>query len=190
MLDRAHLRLGRNVLVHKGPPVPGRIIRAWEMGAQNELIAEAALSGGRLFVLTCALEQLEVRLGQLPALAGLADKDLGAFDVSPDGSYIHWPRHDIHLDVDAFRYATDPAWRERADVQRITHDKRFGAAAAAFRERSGLRQSDVPGLSERQVRRIEAGSLPRVETLRRLARAHGLELSAYLARVSELSASV
>jgi len=188
MLDRAHLRLWRNVLVHKGPPVPGRVIRAWEMGAQDRLIAEAAVSAGRLFVLTCALEQLEVPIGQLPALAGLAAGDLRVFEVSSDGSYVHWPRPDVHLDLDAIRYATDPAWRERADVEKATHDKRFGAGVAALRERRGLRQSDIPGLSERQVRRIEAGSQPRVETLRILARAHGMELSAYLERVSEHSA--
>jgi hypothetical protein len=190
MLDRARLRLWRNVLVHKGPPVPGRVIRAWEMGAQNDLIAEAALSGGKLFVLTCGLEQLEAPVRQIPALAGLPERDLGAFEVASDGSYIHWPRHDVHLDVDAMRYATDPAWREKADVERATHGKRFGGAVAAFRERSNLRQSDIPGLSERQVRRIEAGAQPRVETLRLLAQAHGLVLSAYLHRVSELATSV
>ena len=34
------------------------------------------------------------------------------------------------------------------------------------------------------MRRIEGGSLPRSETLRRLARAHGLDLSQYLARLA------
>lgn len=185
MLDRAQLRLWRNVLVHQGPPVPGRILRAWELGAQDHLIAEAAISAGRLFALTCALERLEIPVEQIRPLTGLPETELKAFRLAEDGSYLHWPNHDVHLDLDALRYIIDPAARAKADVQRTAHDERFGVAIAAVRQEHGLRQSDIAGLSDRQVRRIEAGSAPRVETLRRLAKAHGLELSDYLARVSE-----
>jgi hypothetical protein len=185
LLGRAGLRLWRNVLVHHGPPVPLRVLRAWEAGAQDSLIAEAALSGDRLFVLSCALDRLEVPVRQVAPLARLARRDLARFVVAPDGSYIHWPRPDIHLDLEALHYAIDPAARVQADLRRAAHDRRFGAAVAAVRADHGLSQAGIPGVSERQVRRIEHGSMPRVATLRLLARAHGLSLETYLGKVAD-----
>lgn len=43
---------------------------------------------------------------------------------------------------------------------------------------------DVPGVSARQVRRIEAGALPRVATLEKLAEAHGMGVKGYLHQVA------
>jgi pyrroloquinoline quinone (PQQ) biosynthesis protein C len=44
----------------------------------------------------------------------------------------------------------------------------------------GLKQSEIQGLSERQVRRIEKGEGTTYEALRRLAAAHGMDLEPYL----------
>ena len=90
----------------------------------------------------------------------------------------------MHLDLDALRYIVDPAWRARADLERVTHHARFGRAVSVIRKEHGLKQTEIPGVSARQVRRVEGGSLPRSETLRRLARAHGVDLREYLARIA------
>jgi len=71
--------------------------------------------------------------------------------------------------------------------ERATHDSQFGRAVSVLRREHGLNQADIPGVSARQVRRIEGGSLPRSETLLRLARAHGLDLGAYLDRVAAIA---
>jgi len=185
MLDRAGLRIWRSVLVHQGPPLPARVLTAWEMGAENELIAEASVTGGMLFVLSCALERLEVPVRRIAALARLRSVDLAALEVSADGSYVHWPKGDVHLDLGSLRYVVDPAWRARIDAERVGHHERFGEAVRAVREAHRLTQSAIPGLSARHLRRVEGGLFPKVATLRLLARAHGMGLERYLSAVSE-----
>lgn len=185
MLDRAGLRMWRSVLVHQGPPLPARVLKAWEMGAEDELVAEASVTGGVLFVLTCALERLEVPVRKLPPLARMRTDDLHGLEVSPDGSYIHWPSADIHLDVGSLRYVIDPVWRVRTDAARVMYHERFGDAVRAVREQSGLGQRAIQGISARHLRRIERGAFPKVATLRVLARAHGMELDRYLSAVAE-----
>jgi len=185
MLDRAGLRIWRSVLVHQGPPLPARVLEAWEMGAENELIAEASVTGGVLFVLSCALERLEVPVRRIPALAGMRAADLTAMAVSADGSYVHWPRVDVHLDLGSLRYVVDPVFRARTDAERVGHHERFGEAVRAVREAHGLKQGAIQGLTARHLRRVEAGLFPKMATLRVLARAHGMELERYLTAVAE-----
>lgn len=188
MLDRANLRSFRNLVVHHGSGVPTRVLRAWQAGAQDALIAEAGVSEGRLFLLSCALERLELPIRDIPALARLSDEDLRGFELAEDGSHLHWSRPDVHLDLDAVRYLIDPVSRRRMDLLRIAHDRRFGGAVASLRRARGLEQSAIPGVSERQVRRIEAGSIPRVSTLEKLAAAHGYEVDEYLAEIAARAA--
>jgi hypothetical protein len=110
---------------------------------------------------------------------------LTALVVSPDGSYVHWPKGDVHLDLGSLRYVVDPVWRAKTDAERVGQSKHFGRAVRAVREACGLRQGAIQGLSARHVRRVEAGLFPKVATLRVLARAHGMELDRYLAAVAE-----
>jgi len=181
MLDGAHLRMLRNVWVHQGSELPERVLTAWEAGAADKLIAHAVVAGDHLHILTCALEQLAVPLGQVRALAEMPRSARARVEVASDGSYLHWPTADIHLDLDALRYIIDPSARVEADARRLLHDKRFGKAVTDLRHDRGLSQSDVKGISARHLRRIEEGeSMPRLATLRHLAEAHGLPLNEYL----------
>lgn len=185
MLDVADLRTLRNLIVHKGPEVPARVLGAWRIGAQTQLIADASVVGDALMVISCAMERIEVPFAELPALGNLSREARSAFVIADDGSYLHWPEPDVHLDLEAIRVAVDPTAREAATRHRLQHDARFGMAVARVRSATGLRQEDVPGLSARQVRRIEAGALPRAATLEKLAAAHGLDLRGYLDAVAE-----
>jgi len=178
------LRVADPQNVHHGPPLPTRVLNAWEMGAENELIAEASVTGGVLFVLSCALERLDVPIRKIPALAGIRADDLRLLEVSPDGGYLHWPRGDIHLDLGSLRYVIDPVWRAKADAARVGHHEQFGNAVRAVREARRIPQNAIEGLSARHVRRIERGMFPKVATLRLLARAHGMELDHYLTAVA------
>jgi hypothetical protein len=187
LLGEAAVRFSRNVLIHDGPELPTRVIRAWEMGAQDRLIAEADVANEKLIVLTCALERLEIPLANVRPLGRVPKAQRSELELASDGSYLHWPKADVHLDLDALRAVVDPAWRARMARERATHDSQFGRAVSVLRREHGLNQADIPGVSARQVRRIEGGSLPRSETLRRLARAHGLDLGAYLDRVAAIA---
>ena len=187
LFNRATLRTFRNTLVHSGPELPRRVMNAWHLGAQDQLIARAVVENDRLRVINCALNEFEIGFERLPALARLPVRERRSFEIAEDGSYMHWPASDVHLDLEAIRIATEPEWKERSDVARLAHDERFGGALAKVRKAHGLRQADIPGLSERQVRRIEAGGSPKVSSLQRFAKAHGLSLNKYLEEVARVA---
>lgn len=187
---RANLRVLRNTLVHSGPLLPRRVIKAWSIGAQDQLIANASLIGNKLFVVSCALEEFEIGFDAYPALRSIPRNERTNFEVTEDGSSIHWPSTDVHLDLDDIRYATVPDWRKRAKRIQVDHDSEFGAATALVRKKHDLRQSDIKGLSERQVRRIESGERTTAESLELLSAACGMELDEYLNEVAQAAAEM
>jgi len=188
MFERAGLRMMRNTVVHSDPGVPRRVLTAWVQNAQHQLIAKASVSEDCLFVLSCALQLYEIAFDGTPALKRIPTAERANFTVDEDGSYIHWPGPDIHIDLDAIRVAIDPEARAKAAVAKALHDSRYGAAIAKLRLAKGLKQSDIEGLSERQVRRIEKGEGTTYEALRRLAAAHHMNLEKYLQAVAASAA--
>ena len=188
LLQAAKLTHVRNVLVHGQQGLfekVSRILNAWETGTPDQLIADATVAGEQLLVRSCDFRLYQVPFDSLKALRKIANESRDKFEISSDGSYIHWTDHDIHLDLDAFRYAIDPVWKARKDRQRLFHDVRFGAAVALLRKECGLTQSGIPELSEREIRRIEKGETqPRSSTLGIIAKAHDMTLDDYLGEVA------
>ena len=185
-LHRAKLRTLRNLIVHSDAGIPGRIVRAHAIGAEKDLIADAKIIGNQLTVLNCAGELCEVELARIRPLSTASDKDVRDLGIEDDGSYIYWPALDLHLDIRAIREASDPLTKEKAREERIRFDGLFGKAVARLRKEHRLRQSDIRGLSERQVRRIEKDGGPTTESLRALAESHGLPLNKYLNALAEV----
>ena len=69
---------------------------------------------------------------------------------------------------------------------KLSHDKKFVQAIAAFRTLNGLRQTDIPGLTDRQVRGIEKGERSvTLKSLSALAKAHKMSLKNYMNEVAE-----
>jgi len=183
LLQRADLRLTRNIIVHGANDwvTPERVMNAWRMGSENELIATAAVVGNHLYVLTCALERLEVPFDRIPALQSMPIEARSRFEIDEVGSFIYWPECDVHIDVESVRYATDDKWRDKCDLEKLTYSQNFGQAIASLRKKHNLRQSSIDGLTDRQLRRIESGEArPSVATLTAIARAHNLSLDGYL----------
>ncbi|MCX6628002.1 MAG: hypothetical protein NTW28_10285 [Candidatus Solibacter sp.] len=180
MFERAGLRMMRNTVVYSDSSVPRRVLSAWTQNAQDELIAKASVSKDRLFVLSCALQPYEVAFDSMPSLKRIPLAERAGFTVDEDGSYIYWAGPDVHLDLDAIRAAVEPEAHARAEAAKALHDSRYGAAIAKLRLRMGLKQAQIEGLSERQVRRIEKGEGTTYEALRRLAVAHRMDLESYL----------
>lgn len=186
MLNRADLRTLRNTVVHGDPIVFERILNAWRLGAQQELIADATVQGEILFVRNCALDTIEIEAEKLKPLRDAATDELVALEVSTDGAYIHWPNLDVDIDLETIRVTKDPELREEFQKKRLEDERRMGEAIKTLRTESELRQKDIEGISPRQVRRIEKGEVrPRTETLRHFATAHELSLNEYLNRLAE-----
>jgi hypothetical protein len=181
LLDRAQVRTLRNLLVHRGNEQPGRILGAWRTGAQDKLIADAVALPDRLLVISCALERMEVPFNRVRSLDEMAPKERLEFEIDVDGSYLYWPKADVHLDLDSMRFAIDEQARERARLDALRSNQRIGAAIASLRDSKGLSANAINGISDRQMRRIEQGRcVPRTATMEKLASAHGVALNEYL----------
>jgi DNA-binding transcriptional regulator YiaG len=159
-------------------------LTAWKHRAEKELIANATVIDEKLFVISCEPQTIEIPFDSIKSLARIPRKQRSDFSISDDGSYIHWPDADIHLDLSAIRSVVDPNWRDECAARTAAHNRMFGRRVAALRRSTGLRQTDVAGLSERQIRRIEGGEAPTADALRLLAAAHGLDLATYLDAVA------
>lgn len=127
---------------------------------------------------------------RIPLVCGLSPEEQGRFEISPDGSYLHWPDQAIHLGVSQILQDADPMYLADIAIERNRQDH-TGGALRRLREESGLRQSDIAGVSERQVRRIEEGiSRLRVATAEKFAVALGVELGVLLDRIARYAGEI
>ena len=163
-----------------------RIIAARQRNAGGELIASATLEGDRLIVWSCEPKRYEVAIAEIPSLSRLTSEERGAFDISPSGSRIHWPHGDVDVNLDAIRERVDPELRKAHDAQARKDAARYAGSIRRLREQRGLKQTDIVGLSERQVRRLEEGdTVPHAASLRKLAAAHGMPVNDYLVELAK-----
>lgn len=152
-------------------------------------IVDAYVVGASLYVLTGDFELRCFPIRKVPALSPLPAAERPRFTVDADGSYLHWPARDIHLGVSQLLQEADPAFMADVAIRRSERDK-LGPALRTLREELGLRQSDVPGIGERQVHRIENGvSRLRYESAQKFAKAFGMTTGALLAQVAQRAAA-
>jgi hypothetical protein len=149
-------------------------------------IADAWLEEGRLVVLSSTFERMNVPLAKLSKLLGDEPRQIADFEIDDDGSFVYWPHADVHLGWEHFLRLVDPAAALAGRQKQAEFNRRYGAAIRAVREERGLKQSDVPGITARHLRRVEYGETPATRsTLTALARAHGLSLEDYLGAVAK-----
>ncbi len=154
---------------------------------RKDAILDAFWDGGALEVVNARLERLCVPVEQIPGLAGQSEKELRKFEIDPQGSAIYWPKPDVHYDWKHLTWTVDPSLELRETGKSPDFYKRYGKAVRAVREAQGRRQSDIPGLSARQVRRIEEGeSRLMVNSLSKLAAAHGLTKAEYVRELNRV----
>ncbi len=126
-----------------------------------------------------------VPIERLPVLQGLSKEDREAFEIDEDGVFLYWPSGDIQLGWEQFECAVDETAYLKAQQQTEGFNKAYGAAIEALRKAKGLRQSDIEGLTPRQVGRIESGQCrATLSALRKLAKAHHLSVSEYMEELS------
>lgn len=166
-----------------------RIVRAHLASAEKTLIATALIEGDQLWVWSCEPKLYRCQISTLPPLRGLTNTQAAKFEISKSGSRLHWPEPDIDLTLESIQAAADPAARASQGRQYREAAKNYARAIRALREKHGLAQSEVGGLSDRAVRRIEQGErIPHLATLEKLAKAHGMAVDEYLNRLAALSA--
>ncbi len=174
------------VIFYSDSDVATRVIHAWKIGAADELIAEASLKDGALYVRSCGFACLRISTEQIPQLAAQSEADRNEFYVETNGSYLHWPKADLHLDLDTVRTISNPDLAKQRSQESLRHNRRLGRAIKALREEAGLQKAQFEGIDPRQLLRLEKGeSTPRMRTLEILARTHGISLDDYLSALAE-----
>jgi hypothetical protein len=165
-----------------------RIVLARRARAEKELVAAAAVEDGKLVVWSCEPTRFEVPVAEIPALAQMTAEVLGRFEVSQSGSRIRWPEADVDLNLDTIREFADPEVRHEHEARARKDTARYASSIRRFREERGLKQSDISGLTDRQVRRLEQGdTVPHIETLKKLAAAHAMSIDDYLKELAKRS---
>jgi hypothetical protein len=148
-------------------------------------IFDARLEDGILHVVSADFERLEVPISKIGPLAKAGKETAERFEIDEDGSYIYWPDLDLHLGWEQLQQVVDPLAVQRAKQKNRQFNVRYGAAIRKFREEKGLAVTAIPGLSHKQLRRIERGeSRLTSNAASKLAEAHGMTPNEYLQAVS------
>jgi hypothetical protein len=164
-----------------------RLLQAKAQGAEGKLIATATLEGDELVVWSCEPREFRGRVSAIPALKGLSKSRLKKFSVSTSGSRLRWPDEDIDLNLETFRELSDPEVLEENENRFRREAKHFADAIKTLRKSKGLKQGEIAGLSERQVRRLESGDVyPHSSTLNKLAAAHELPAAEYVRQLAAM----
>ena len=150
----------RNTLFYKEPGIVQRILHGWDRQAAHLLIAGASAAEDNLYIVSCSFKMYILSFREIPALRLIDNKNRADFIIDEDGSFIHWPDADIHLDIDTLEYHTDEEYRRKADLKKLQYQLQVGSTLKTLRVENNLRQDGIEGLSARQVRRIENGESP------------------------------
>jgi len=161
-----------------------RILRA-VAAAQDDRIVDAWREGDHFVVLSPSFRRLSVPLSELSKWLGNNRASIDAYQIDPDGSFVYWPHADVHLGWQQLLRIVDPAAALAARRATDQFNHRYGQAIRSVRREHGRRQSDIAGLTARQVGRIEKGECRATRSaLAKLAKAHNLGLNEYLAEVA------
>lgn len=165
-----------------------RVVFAHAAGAEGKLIASVSVEGEDIAVWSCEPRPYRVPVSAIPALARMPAEARANFRVSDSGSRVHWDEGDVDLSLDAFRVHADPAFRSKKERETRQEARRYAKAIRALREERGLKQTEIAGLSEREVRRLESGDhMPQYGSLEKLARAHRMGVEDYLRELARRS---
>ncbi len=150
---------------------------------EENRIIDAWWEGTMLVVVSPTRERfrkLRVPLEKLPVLRGLSEEQRQEFEIDGEGLFLYWSSGDIHLGWEQFEEAVDRAASLKAKQQTKAFNRAYGAAIRKLRKDKGLRQSDVKGLTARQVGRIESGQRATLSALQKLAQSHGMTINEYM----------
>lgn len=122
------------------------------------------------------LESLEIPLSWFVARPGCVQPDSHDFSIGDYGQAIRLGQYEAS--TDAALYEFDEEYRVRAKKRLIAEDSSIGGAIRRLRLQKGLRQSDFPGVTAKEIARIEKGEVkkPHRLTLEKIAKRTGVSV--------------
>lgn len=165
----------------------GRLNAAHDTKDSNRRILDARLEDGVLRTISADFRRLEIPVAKIPPLAKAEEAAVQNFEIDEDGSYLYWPKLDVHLGWEQLAQIVDPVAVHKAKQKSREFNVRYGAAIQQLRQDTGLALNAIPGLSDKQLRRIERGDCRLTSNAAEsLAQAHGMQPNEYLQAVAAL----
>lgn len=174
----------RRLRVSRDPLVVKRLVIALKRPAPWEGILDAYVLHDSLLVVLGDMSVKEFPIRRLPRVGGLDPAKFGRFEIDSAGSFLFWPDQDVHMGPSQMLQAVDPAYLAEVEIGRY---EMAGVSLALrdMRTDRQLKQTEIPGLSERHVRRLEKGRARlTVQAAARFAGAFGLTVSEFLDELS------
>lgn len=102
--------------------------------------------------------------------------DFGRFSIEDHGQTVRFGEYEAS--TESILYEFDAEYRKRYRKNLIKSEKGLGASIRRLRLQKGLRQSDFPGIDEKEIRRIEAGEVkkPHQGTMQKIAAKLGVDV--------------
>jgi hypothetical protein len=170
--------------VTRDPAVVKRVVLSFARDEGWEAILDAYVLGKQLVVVLGDFRIAEFPGERIPGLGKRRASILSEFEVDSSGSFLYWPSLDLHMGASQLLQAVDPMHLADVEIRRYATSK-ISTALLTIREEADLRQSDIDGLSERQVRRLEKEeSRFTADAAKSYASALGCSLDEFLTRLS------
>lgn len=148
-------------------------------------IMDAWWDADEFVVISPTFQRLRIPVDKLPKIRNASPDERAKFEIDPEGDFVYWPSHDVHMGWSQFQQIIDPESRLRAQQKSQAFNERYGRAIRALRESMKLNQQSIDGLDERTIRRIEQGKTRATSNaIAKLAKAHRLSPSQYMTKVS------
>ncbi len=164
-----------------------RLTSALKAGDYADRILDARIEDSILRVVSPEFKRLDVPIAAIPSLAGKDSTTLDEFEIDEDGSFIYWPNSDVHVGWEQLRQIADPQAARKALHKCQQFNVRYGKAVRKVREGAELKPSDIMGLSQKQLGRIEQGECRLTShALESLSRSHGLKPNEYLEKLAKV----
>ena len=121
---------------------------------------------------------------RLPRVRRLSIESFENFQIDPSGSFLSWADGEILLGPSQMLQAVDPMYLADVEIRRYEMAK-VSLAVLDMRVEHGLKQTEIPGLSDRHVRRLENNETRlTVDASSKLAAAFGMDIRTFLAELS------
>lgn len=162
-----------------------RAVIALSRTASWEGIVDAYVMSDLLHVLLGDMTEREFPREELPVLKHASQKVFENFTIDTAGSFLRWPDLDLHMGPPQMLQAVHPAYLADVEIQRYAMEN-VSRALHEMRLERGLRQTDIEGLSDRHVRRLENEEIRLgVDAAEKLAKAFGQDLGDFLDELSK-----
>ena len=175
----------RRLQVSRDEGVVKRLVIALSRTAPWEGILDAYLLGESLVVVLGDMSAREFPVRLIPKVSRMEPAAVCRFEIDSSGSFLHWPESDLHLGPSQLLQAVDPMYLADIEIERYEMEK-ISLVIRDMRKEYVLKQTEIEGLSDRHVRRLENEEIRlTVDAAEKLARSFGMTLSEFLDGLSQ-----